>query len=179
MDLTEMWQEATRTTRIRRKRLASMETFEETRLPYIMVSQNARMQMQANVRRGHVDVAKPRIILPEHHPQFEGFDFNQIEADENSIQTLMYVRGIRLPSVKLKNVQTHQLFDGTVDEAIAEYGRDLARTEDVATGLIMGEEAVWPFALLFYVSLLIAKNLPKDIERLLDEFRENPPFNKM
>lgn len=170
-----MWQEAVKTTRIRRKRLASLETFEQTRLPYIMISENPRMSSHANVRQGHVEVAKPRLILPEYHPQFEGFSFDQLQADENSVQTLMYIRGMRLPSLKLKNVQDHQLYDGTVDDAISQYGRDLARAEDVETGLITGKEGVWPFALLFYISLLIVKNLPKDIERLMEEFRENPP----
>ena len=120
-------------------------------------------------------MAKPKLLLPDHHPQFEGFDFDQLKADENSIQTLMYVRGVRLPSVKLKNVQGQQVYDGTVDDAIAQYSRDLGRAEDIETGLILGQDSVWPFALLFYVSLLIVKNLPKDIERLLEEFRENPP----
>lgn len=175
MDLVDMWQEAVKTTRIRRKRIASLDTFEETRLPYILVSAHPRLPAQSNVRQGHVEVAKPKLVLPDHHPQFEGFDFEQLEANENSIQTLMYVRGVRLPSVKLKNVQGHQLYDGPVDEALAQYGRDLARSEDIETGLLTGRENVWPFALLFYVSLLIVKNLPKDIERLLEEFRENPP----
>lgn len=169
-----MWNEAVKTTRIRRKRLASLETFEETRLPYVLVSEHPRLPAQSTVRQGHVEVARPKLVLPDHHPQFEGFDFEQMQADENSIQTLMYVRGVRLPSFKLKNIQGQQLYDGTVDDAIGQYGRDLARAEDIQTGLITGKEGVWPFALLFYVSLLIVKNLPKDIERLLEEFRENP-----
>lgn len=175
MDLTEMWQQAVKTTRVRRKRLASLETFEETKLPYILVSEHPQRPEHANVRQGHVDVAKPKLFLPDHSPQFEGFDFDQIEANENSVQTLLFVRGVKLPSFKFKNVQAHQLYDGSVDEAVTQYGRDLARTEDVQTGLITAEENIWPFSLLFYVSLLVAKNLPKDIERLLEEFRENPP----
>lgn len=175
MDLTDMWQLAMKTTKVRRKRLASLETFEDTRIPYVLVSEHPRGPAQSNVRQGHVQVGKPRLFLPDHHPQFEGFDFDQIEANENTIQTMMYVRGIRLPSMKFKNVRSHMLYDGTIDEAVAQYGREMGRAEDVDTGLILGQEAVWPFALLFYVSMLIAKNLPKDIERLLEEIRENPP----
>ncbi len=175
MDLTDMWQEAVRTTRIRRKRLASLETFEDTRLPYVLVSEHSRIESHSNVRQGMVDVAKPRLLLPDHHPQFEGFNFESLKSDENSVTTLMYIRGVRFPSMKFKNVQSHQVYDGTVEEAISQYGRDLARGEDVHTGLIQSREDVWPFALIFYVSLLISKNLPRDIERLLEEFREQPP----
>ncbi len=178
MDLTDMWQIAIKSTKIRRKRLASLETFEETRLPYILVSDHPRSADQSNVRQGQVELGKPRLILPDAHPQFEGFDFDQLQADENSIQTLMYVRGVRLPSLKFKNVQNHQLYDGTTEDALRQYGRDLARAENVETGLIQGREDVWPFALLFYVSMLIVKNLPKDIERMLEEFRERPPDSR-
>ncbi|OGH57050.1 MAG: hypothetical protein A3G34_08295 [Candidatus Lindowbacteria bacterium RIFCSPLOWO2_12_FULL_62_27] len=175
MDLMEMWQEAVRTTRVRRRRLAGLETFENTRLPYILVSEHPRLPAQSHVRQGAVEVARPKLILPEHHPQFEGFDFHEMAADENSVNTLMFVRGVRLPSLKFKNRQQQQVYDGTVEEALAQYGRDLARTEDVATGLITGNEGVWPFALLFYVSLLIVKNVPKDIERMMEDFREHFP----
>lgn len=175
MDIPEMWQEAMKTTRIRRKRLASLETFVDTRLPYVLISENPRLPDQSNIRHGHVELAQPKLFLPEHHPMFEGFDFGQIGADENSVQTIMYVRGIRLPSVKYKNRQEHQVYDGTVDDAIAQYGRDLARSEDTETGLITSRDALWPFALVFYVSMLVTKNLPKDIERLLEKFHEDLP----
>ncbi|MBI4178584.1 hypothetical protein HY522_04050 [bacterium] len=176
MDLPDMWQQAVRTTRIRRKRIASLETFDETHLPYILVCRHPKLEAQANVRQGRVDVARPKLFLPENSPQFEGFDFEQMAANENSIQTLMFVRGVKLPSFKFKNLQNCQLYDGTVDEAVRQYGQDLARTEDVLTGLITAEEDVWPLSLLFYVSLLVAKNLPKDIERLIEEFRGKSPL---
>lgn len=173
-----MWREAVQTTRVRRKRMASLETFADTILPYVLVCEHPKMEAQASVRQGQVEVARPKLFLPEHHPQFEGFDFSQLAADENSVQTLMYVRGVRLPSMKFKNVQSVQVYDGTVDDAIAQYGREMARAEDVETGLIRCSDSVWTFSLLFYVSMLVVKNLPKDIERLLEEFRENPPNSK-
>ncbi len=57
MDLTEMWKQTIETTRIRRKRIASLETFDQTKLPYIMVCAHPKQLEETTVRKGHVNLA--------------------------------------------------------------------------------------------------------------------------
>lgn len=170
MDITELWQRALKETRIFRKRIASLDTFDQSALPYILVCDDRRTHTV--VRRGHVVISKPALMVPDHHPMFEGFDFESMQVGENTISTMLYVRGIHLPTVNVKNLQTQSLYDGDPADAVAQYGSQLQRDEDVKTGLIGSDEAFWPLSLLFYTSTLIAKNIPKDLERMIQKIRD-------
>ena len=170
MDIQEVWAKALKETAIVRSRVLSLQTFEQTNVPYILLSSSAVNPGDTVVRAGEVAVDRPSLILPPNIPQFEGFAFDGV--NENSLINFLMIRGVTLPSMMYNN-KTNKLdiFEGKVDEAVAHYGNQLARQENTSTGLITGPEDVWQFSLLIFICSQIAKNSAGDIRRLLEEFR--------
>ena len=120
MDIHELWTKALKNTEIIRGRVSALQTFQETRVPYILLSESTINTGDTVVRRGEVLVEQPSLILPPNIPQFEGFEFDQKESfNENSMINFLMVRGVALPSLKYNNL-THQLdiFEGALTQAV-------------------------------------------------------------
>ncbi len=171
MDIQEAWTKALKETDIIRSRVLSLQTFEPTPVPYVLLSASAINSGDTVVRQGEVLVDRPSLILPPNIPQFEGFDFEAAQANPNSLINFLLVRGVTLPSLKYNNkTNCLDIFEGNIEDAIAHYGNRLAREENTSAGLIAGPEDVWQFSLLIFICSQIAKNSSVDIRRLLDEF---------
>ena len=174
MDIHELWTKALRHTEIIRGRVSALQTFQETRVPYILLSESSINAGDTVVRRGEVLVERPSIILPPNIPQFEGFDFEQKENfNENSMVNFLMVRGVALPSLKYNNL-THKLdvFEGGLSQAVKHHLDNLQCMENVSTGLLVGPEDAWQFSVLIFIGAQIAKNTELDLRRLMEEFRK-------
>ena len=172
MDIHDAWGKALRETEIIRTRVQSLQTFQETRVPYVLLSASSINIGDTVVRKGEVTVERPSLILPPNIPQLEGFSLEGLDnfGQEHMVNFLL-VRGISIPSLKYDN-KTYSLdvFEGNVHAAIQHYGNLLQREENTASGLVTGPEEVWPFSLLIFICAQIAKNSAADIRRLLDEY---------
>ena len=174
MDIQERWEKALEKTEIIRPRIQELLTFSSTEAPYIFLSESTINVGDTVVRKGSVLVEKPSLILPFGLPQFEGFDFEkESDLDEDMIANFLLVRGVKFPSLKYNN-QTYSLdiFEDRLKKAIDHYNNKLQREEDVSTGLIVGPEDCWQFAILIFICTQVIKSADGDIKRLLDEFKK-------
>ena len=178
MDLPDFWDKALKNTEIIRTRVRGLMTFDDTQVPYILLSESTLNIGDTVVRRGEVVVEKPSLILPPNVPQFKGFDFDIEEGmKENSIVNFLLVRGVTLPSLKYNNF-THSLdlYEDKLNNAIKFYKNQLQYKEDVHTGLVVCPEDCWQFSVLIFICSQIIRNAQTDIKRLMDEYRkQNPP----
>lgn len=176
MDMQQAWTKALKQTKIIRSRVLSLHTFEHTKVPYILLSASSINPGDTVVRSGEVMVEKPSLILPPNIPQFEGFSFEDVDANENSLVNFLLVRGVTMPSLLYSNkTGMLDIFEGKVEDAVSHYGNRLQRQENTTTGLIVGPPDVWQFSLLIFVCSQVAKNSAGDIRRLLEEFRRPNP----
>ncbi len=168
MNIEEMWQKAVQGTEVHRARLDYLHTFRPTDLEYIMLSKSDISDSDTVVRKGMIQVMQPVIIVPPDYPIFEGFDFkDDIGLEADSIRAFLYMRGVRLPSLKYYN-QTYTLdvMELPLLDAIARTKNDLERREDTRTGLIVGPNDVWQFSLLIYVASMVDRSFENDLRRL-------------
>ena len=176
MDFNELWQKALKNTEIIRTRVQALMTFNETRVPYILLSESSINLGDTVVRKGEVIVEKPAIFLPPNIPQFEGFNFEEREAsfNEDALINFLFVRGISLPSLKYSNT-THSLdiFEDKLSKAIHHYQELLTKQENVHTGLIAAPEDCWQFSVLIFICSQIVKNADYDIRKILEKYRKN------
>jgi hypothetical protein len=171
MDIQDAWTKALKDTRIVRTRVLSLQTFDQTLVPYILLSASAINPGDTVVRTGEVAVDRPALILPPNTPQFEGFSFDELTSSDTLLNFLL-IRGVSLPSLKYNNkTNALDIYEGKVDDAISHYGNLLERQENTTTGLIIGPEDIWQFSLLIFICSQIAKNSAADIRRLLEEFK--------
>ncbi len=174
MDPYEAWSKALKSTEIIRPRVQGLQTFGETPLPYILLSESSVNLGDTVVRSGQIVAQQPSLILPPNIPQFSGFEFEKIgDAADNTFINLLLVRGIQMPSWKYSNhTVSLQVFEGRLSEAVRHYRQELQQAENVHCGLIAGPEDCWPFSLLIYVCSQIVRNSDQDIRKLLEEYRK-------
>ncbi len=175
MDIQKAWEKALKNTEVIRSRVQSLMTFEDTLVPYVLLSESSINVGDTVVRKGQIMVERPSLILPPNIPQFEGFDFEREKqpVDENSVVNFLFVRGINMPSMRYNNqTSSLEVYEGKLSEAIKHYNEELQREENVRVGLIVGPEDCWQFSLLIYTCSQIVRNADTDIRKLLDEYHK-------
>lgn len=179
MDINEAWQQALKQTDIIRTRVSSLQTFDDTRVPYLFLSPSMINDGDTVVRRGEIVVQRPALILPPNLPRFEGFEFDKQEGEtDGSVLNFLFVRGVSLPSLTYNN-KTYSLdvFEGDISKAVAFYANQLERQEDVMTGLLTGQDDTWQFSVLIFICSQIARNTQLDIRRLMDDAQRRRQSN--
>ena len=173
MDIQELWDSARKHTEILRMRLQNLSTFEATSVPYVFLAESSLHQGDTLVRRGHVLIEKPSLILPQFSPQFEGFAFDDtLQLADESVATFLLMRGIRFPSLKYRHqLSSLDLIEEPLQQVIAQWTRQLSAAEDIRTGLVIGPEDAWPFSVLLLVGALVVRSAEGDLRRMLDEWR--------
>ena len=162
--------------------LQDLSTFESTTVPYIFLGESSLNAGDTVVRRGHVLIDRPAIVLPGLSPQFEGFDFQEtLQLSESAVATFLLIRGIQFPSLKYRH-QTSSLdvFEGSLQHSIERFTDQLKAAEDIRTGLVVGPEEAWQFSILLLVGALVVRSAEGDLRRILDAWRkrqreERPP----
>lgn len=174
MDIQENWEKALSQTDIIRSRVRQLQTFDDTKVPYILLSESLVNLGDTVVRKGDVTVTKPSIILPSHIPQFDGFKFDEETAfTQEMVMNFLMVRGVSMPSMKYSN-QTYSVdvFEGPLDRAVAQHKDDLQHREDVQTGLVVCPDDCWDFSLLLYIGTQVMRNAQTDIRHLLKKYQK-------
>lgn len=171
MDIESLWNKAIKETEIHWQRLQYLATFQPTRISYILLSKSDISPEDTVVRRGSIEVLQPIIIVPPDYPIFEGFNFKEdIGLESDSVRAFLYMRGIRLPSLKYYNKTfTLDVWEMPITDALAKIKNDLYRREDTKTGLIVGPNDVWQFSLLIYVASLIDRSFEHDLKRIWEK----------
>lgn len=179
MDIQERWEKALKKTEILRPRVRPLNTFEATRVPYLMLSESVVNRGDTVVRQGEVVVEKPAIVLPFNLPQFEGFEFeSDMRAPEDMVTNFFLVRGVSFPSFKYNNrTDSIQVYEGGLSKAADHYLQVLQRSEDVSTGLVAGPDDAWQFALLIFTAGQIMRSANGDIRSLMDDHRRKGFFS--
>lgn len=175
MNFEEMWGKALKHTEIIRSRVQALSMMDDTRVPYVLLSESSINLGDTVVRKGEVLVQKPALFIPPNNPQFQGFEFEseKDKFDETSFVNFLIVRGISIPSLRYDNkTSSLDVYEGKLSAAIKHYERTLQRKEDVRTGLLAGPESCWQFSILIFICSQIIKNADQDIRRLLDEYHK-------
>lgn len=175
MDFQQAWKSAVSNTEIIRSRISALQTFSDTKVPYILLSESTVNLGDTVVRKGEVLVQKPSLILPPNVPQFEGFDFEDLGQgfNEDSFMNFLLIRGVQMPSMKYNNATySLDLFEGRLAQAVKHYQQELQQKENVTTGLLVGPEDLWQFSLLIFMCSQISRNAQTDIRRLLKDHDE-------
>jgi hypothetical protein len=172
MDLDSAWQKALKQTQIVRSRVKPLLTFETTQLPYVFLAASSVNRGDTVVRQGEVAVEKPSIVLPQNLPHFEGFDFDKdYPVGASFIDSFFLVRGVRFPSLRYNNkTNTLDVFEGSLENATGKYLDQLARGEDVRTGLVTGPEDCWQFSIMIFIVQVALRQAGGDVRGLLDKF---------
>ncbi|OED37653.1 hypothetical protein AB834_01475 [PVC group bacterium (ex Bugula neritina AB1)] len=165
-----LWKKALEQTEIIRPRIAPLSMNSITQLPYIFLASSSIHPNTTIVRKGHIDVEKPSIILPPSLPQFEGFELYSIQ--QKTIDFLL-IRGIRFPSLKYLNHTKHlDIYDGDLEVARSYYLERLQAEENIKTGLISGLEDSWQHSVLIFICKMASRSAQKDISDLIQEFNQ-------
>ena len=166
MDIQELWDNARKRTDILRMRLQDLPTFEAAVVPYTFLAESSLNAGDTVVRRGHVRIERPAIVLPNFSPQFEGFAF------DDALTTFLLVRGIQFPSLRYRHeLSTLDLFEASLPKAVKHFTQQLAAAEDTATGLVVGPEDAWQFSLVLLVGALVVRSAQGDLRRILEDYR--------
>ena len=173
MDLQALWDNALRQTEIIRSRVDDLATFDTTAMSYIFLAESSVNLGDTVVRRGHVLVERAALILPT--ARFEGFAFEQDwQLSEDALLNFLLVRGIRFPSLRYRHeLSSLDLREGSLQQAVTHFKDQLARAEDVATGLVIGPEDGWQFSVLILVGNVMVRSAEGDLRRLVQEWREH------
>ena len=173
MDIYEAWAKALKNTEILRPRIHHLLTFEDTVVPYILLSESSINAGDTVARTGEVVVERPSLILPPNHPQFDGFEFDHAPSTKDGLLNFLMIRGIQMPSLNYNNrTSSLNIYEGDLSKAVSYYLDSMQRRENVHTGLIAGPEDCWQFSVLIYVCTQVARNSARDITRLLEEYRK-------
>ena len=174
MDIEEQWDQARKQTEIVRLRLQELASFETTPVPYIFLGESALNRGDTIVRKGHVLVERPSIILPGLSPQFEGFGFDQtLHLSDDAVATFLLLRGVQFPSLKYRHeISSLDVMEQSLRQAIDRVNRQLTMAEDIATGLVVGPEDAWQFSVLLLVGALVIRSARGDVRRILEAWRK-------
>ena len=174
MDIQELWDNARKRTEILRMRMQELSAVDVTTVPYVFLAESALNQGDTVVRKGHVLVERPSIVLPGFSPQFEGFAFDkELHVSDETVATFLLVRGIHFPSLRYRHeISSLDLFEGNLQKAITHFKDQLQRAEDIKTGLVIGIEEAWQFSILLLVGMLVIRSAEGDLRRFLDEWRK-------
>lgn len=172
MSLEELWDKALKQTEIIRSRMLELATFETTVLPYVFLAESSLNAGDTVVRRGHVLVERPSLILPS--PQFNGFAFeHDLHLSEDAVVNFLLVRGIKFPSLRYRHeLSSLDLREGSLQQTIDHFSNQLTRAEDLSTGLVVGPEDAWQLSIMMLVGSLVSRSLEGDLRRLLEAWRK-------
>ena len=171
MDIQQLWDKALKDTEIVRTRALDLPTYEATALPYIFLAESGLNAGDTVVRKGQVVIERPALILPT--AQFQGFEVDQdMQISDDAVLNFLLVRGIRFPSLRYRHEHSSlDLREGSLKDAITHFTDTLRRSENIATGLVIGPEEAWQFSILILVGSLIARSSEGDLRRLLEDWK--------
>lgn len=173
MDIHTLWEKTLKKTHVIRPRVQPLQVRGATQLPYIFLGESIVNRGDTVVRKGEVIVDEPRLVLPSHLPQFEGFEMGEEwKSAQDYLMNFLMIRGIRFPSHKFENKGAHlDIFEGDLSKSTAHFRKMLEAQENIHTGLVIGPEDCWQLSILVFIGSQILRQADGDMHRLLDEYR--------
>ncbi len=174
MDIHALWEKTLKKTQVIRPRVQPLQVRGSTQLPYIFLGESSVNKGDTVVRKGDVVVDEPRLVLPTHLPQFEGFEMGEEwKSAQDYVMNFLMIRGIRFPSHKFENKSAHlDIYEGDIKHASAHFRKMLESQENVYTGLVIGPEDCWQLSILVFIGSQILRQADGDMRRLLGEFHQ-------
>lgn len=158
-------QRALQETQVKRERRSRLLTVGSTELPYVLLSASVVNEGDTAVRQGLVRVESPTLLLLNRPHQFEGFED---DGDEHGQAMVAMGRVARFPPGKYSNIDTQlDIFEGSLEEALARTLERLDAAEDLQTGVLVTPPDIWALGLLIYVGKMVAQSAQADLEHLL------------
>lgn len=174
MDLPELWDSACKRTEILRMQVQDLVTFDASVVPYLFLAESAVNPGDTVVRRGHVIIQRPALVLPAFSPQFEGFGGDpELRLSDELLATFLLVRGIQFPSLRYRHERSSlDVVEASLQASITRFTDQLAAAEDIRTGLVVGPEEAWPCSILLMVGALVVRSAEGDLRRILEAWRK-------
>ncbi|MBI2191459.1 MAG: hypothetical protein HYU36_05695 [Planctomycetes bacterium] len=173
MGLREDFHRAIQETEIHRHRQTRLLTYGGTELPYVWLGESAVNMGDTVVRRGVVRVEKPQLLLVQQPLQFEGFEYGEEKQESSAFLALGRIASF--PPGKYSNIETRlDIYEGSLQQALTHYKRDLEAREDALTGLVSGPSDIWAVSLFVYVGKMVEHSAVDDIQELLRRHLRHP-----
>lgn len=153
---------AARSTRIVYMPPKLLETFGESCVHYLVVSEDMDRPGKLNLRSGIVTAERPRIVTPAYFRQraVENFNedaqkyFDEILSKEVNARFLEY--GLRFGK---KDFQVETV-SGNSMEIAEQAAADAQDTLEKLQGVIIGPDDAWEVSLMHFITLLVQRSLP-------------------
>ena len=174
MSIEGLWEESLKNTEIVRLPIKRLLTFGDTRFSYIFLASSLVNKGDTVVRKGKLEIDKPRLILPKGGPAFEGFDSENAQGiHDEQLRSFFYVRGLSLPSLMYKNESYEtDVFEGSLAKAEKAYLDYIRSEESISTGLVVGKDTSWQFSVLLMGCHLIDTHIDNDLREILNRIRK-------
>ena len=174
MSLEEHWNEALKRTEIVRLPVKRLLTFGVSQCDYIFLAPSVVNQGDTVVRKGKIDIDRPNIIMPDHRPDFEGFNSEDTAGiKDEQLRQFFYVRGISFPSLKYRNEPYElDLYEGSVNAAEKVYLDKVRTQENVSTGIVIGVDAAWQFSVILLACHMIDTHIDNDLKAILNHIKK-------
>ena len=170
-DSREKFKEFWRKTEVIREYRSTLYTFGDAELGYVFAAEHPRLSDRVVVKKGHILIKKPHILLPGYYgPEFaEGFEHLEgLPAEAGYI-----FRAMGLPYSKVSNrpAAKEQIEYGSLQGILKDLERQLEQQSDTETGLMKGVLDGFEIGLVRYACGLVVKSVPENVREFFEHLR--------
>ena len=168
----EKFKEYWRRTEVIRQYQRMLYTFGDTELPYIFVAEHDRFRDRTVVRKGVVLIQKPHILLPRYYsgPEFkEGFE----HANAIPPEAIYLFRAMQLPysHITNKSAASEVVEYGSMRDVLQKLDMEMAKRENIETGLIKGDLGGADISLMRYSVGLVIRSTPENVKQFFEHLK--------
>lgn len=154
---------AARSTKIAYMPPKVLETFGETAVKYLVVSEDMDAPDRIYIRRGVVSAARPRIITPQYymHQALENFGvearkyFDKILSRKDNLRFLEY--GLRFE----KHEHSEEVVRGLLEDVAEQAAKEAQDNLHECRGVITAVDDSWEVSLLYFITELVKRSIPR------------------
>lgn len=156
-DRDDIWY-AAHATRIVLAPSRQIETFGETRVHYVVLSELLDEIDKVRIRQGRITAARPRVITPQYfvNQALENFGDNARQYIERLLKSSDGMRIIEYGLRFSKEEYGEEVVGGRIAELAAQVSADKSERDDgIVYGVIIGVDDLWEVSLLKFASDLV------------------------
>ncbi len=161
------FREAWNAVRIERSMPYTLFTFGDNELPYYLVLDADVPGGTVTIRKGQVNVTRPKLITPDTlRPEFQDF-FD--ETDDEQMIELLLARTAAFSNLRMVNRRgAERVVTDSVEEAVAKLERQLDDEEEDRVAILSAPKPLAGMAVLRYVADRVTESAPGNIQELRD-----------
>ena len=141
-----------------------LETFGESRVQYLMVSEDMDQPGLVRLRSGLVMAERPRILTPQYFIQqaVENFGpearryFEEVMSRADNARFIQYGLHFRKQEFKVQTV------NGNVEEVAEQAAKDAQDDLQELRGVVIAPDDLWEVSLLHFITRLVQRSLPRN-----------------